>query len=584
MGIVVAIDFGTSRTAYAWTQEGIEDQDIEVGVPEGSGHLSVHDAKTPTNVLLEHNASRVVAFGYAAEDRYIKEAEEEDSRPPMFFRWFKMLLHKSGSDDPMVAAESGRRVRLSLVLAKALEFVKDGVVARLKSKGMRPHAKDIVWVVTVPAIWNDWAKSMMRNAAYDAGMIGERQSTRLKLALEPECACISTQMEPGQGFLSDIGKKLLIVDCGGGTVDITAHEVVDKKPLRLKELMVPDGGPLGATRVDEQFFFFFRDLVGFELFDELKRKPAYLSLTRAWEEKKVAFTGTENEDDGSWWANLSIGDVMLEMEIKKDGLARMVSEWNDGHPGKPAKARGKTGLALSFALLKSFFDGPVRKVVEKTRDVIRSHRLTGLDYLVLAGGFGRSPLLQAALRRSFEADGVRVVVSSHPDLVIVKGAAVFGARSSLFESRKAKYTYGVDACRIYDPFDPYHRRHERRRRMCNDGEWRLDVFSVHGRMGDDIDVGTKTPRRAYKPITESQDTMIFKVLVSRDREVFMEDEPGVQTLCSCTVDVDMSVPFAERRYEVEFAFGDTETHCWIFLADQAVHKMLVEFPSDVHWL
>ena len=74
--IVVAVDFGTSRTAYATTQEGLEQEDIEVGVPEGAGHVSVHDAKTPTNVLLDPQGRCVVSYGYKAEEDYMAHPDK----------------------------------------------------------------------------------------------------------------------------------------------------------------------------------------------------------------------------------------------------------------------------------------------------------------------------------------------------------------------------------------------------------------------------------------------------------------------------------------------------------------------------
>ena len=37
----------------------------------------------------------------------------------------------------------------------------------------------------------------------------------------------------------------MVVDCGGGTVDITVHEVINEKG-QLKELFQATGGPYGS--------------------------------------------------------------------------------------------------------------------------------------------------------------------------------------------------------------------------------------------------------------------------------------------------------------------------------------------------
>ena len=44
----------------------------------------------------------------------------------------------------------------------------------------------------------------------------------------------------------------MVVDCGGGTVDITVHEMSNEEG-KLKELFKATGGPFGSTTVDDAF-------------------------------------------------------------------------------------------------------------------------------------------------------------------------------------------------------------------------------------------------------------------------------------------------------------------------------------------
>jgi len=44
----------------------------------------------------------------------------------------------------------------------------------------------------------------------------------------------------------DSGTRYIVVDCGGGTVDITVHEL-DNKMGTLKELYKATGGPYGSV-------------------------------------------------------------------------------------------------------------------------------------------------------------------------------------------------------------------------------------------------------------------------------------------------------------------------------------------------
>ena len=430
----------------------------------------------------------------------------------------------------------------------------------------------------------------MRRAAQDAGMILERQSGNLLFALEPECVCLSIQSEEALGLIWDVGQKLLILDCGGGTVDITAHEIAALEPLQLKELIVPNGGDLGATKVDDRFYAFFQELVGSRRFQKLRRAPAFLSLARNWEDRKVTFTGKDTEENSEGCAHISVGDVLLELEISRQEWAGLVSQWNSRHPDRPAMVRGRAGLAVSFNLMSSFFQEPVRRIVAKLRDVLSHNKkpLKDLNYIVVAGGFARCPILIESLRENFNNRNTKVVVSRHPDLAIVKGAAAFGARTNVFKSRKAKYTYGVNIATLFDPSNSQHKLYANRTYLAYDGEWRLNVFDIHGRIGDDISAGRKPYRRVYHPLTEDCTSVRVRVLVTKSRKVFMQDEKGVEELCHCDLTVDMSLPFKQRMFQVEFSFTGTETTCQFYRFNgrnyvYAKH-MNVVFPREVHWL
>lgn len=47
--------------------------------------------------------------------------------------------------------------------------------------------------------------------------------------------------------------KIMVLDCGGGTIDITSHLVESSDPLQLSELAEPCGGAWGSSIVDARF-------------------------------------------------------------------------------------------------------------------------------------------------------------------------------------------------------------------------------------------------------------------------------------------------------------------------------------------
>ncbi|GLD68508.1 heat shock 70 kDa protein 12A-like protein [Lates japonicus] len=70
-----------------------------------------------------------------------------------------------------------------------------------------------------------------------AGIVTKGTEDRLVIALEPEAASVWCKKLPAEGFISQNhggdslehspGTQYIVDDCGGGTIDITVHEVLD---------------------------------------------------------------------------------------------------------------------------------------------------------------------------------------------------------------------------------------------------------------------------------------------------------------------------------------------------------------------
>ncbi|KAG0087796.1 hypothetical protein BGZ93_010744, partial [Podila epicladia] len=76
------------------------------------------------------------------------------------------------------------------------------------------------YCLTVPAMWSDKAKDIMRRAAIRAGLIREDDHPdRLMLVSEPEAAALYCEKSCKEYNLKH-GDRFLICDAGGGTVDL----------------------------------------------------------------------------------------------------------------------------------------------------------------------------------------------------------------------------------------------------------------------------------------------------------------------------------------------------------------------------
>lgn len=253
----------------------------ELVLPQGCGTPSHDQCKTQTALLLELvegvaykpgspisdcKSLHALAFGDAAV-REFSLTPIEERQDLCFCKWFKMLLHSDSDTDPdpvLPAATNGLRVTLSAAIAKTLEIFKEEALSHLtRTQGrVSRDANDMVWILTVPAIWSDRAKHMMRMAALDAGLIAAADSAKLILCLEPEGIAFhalfdgadeayiddfsSDETKAGEG--SSIkeafrrGSRFITIDAGGGTVDFGAYEVVQTHPFKVKHLAPPTGG------------------------------------------------------------------------------------------------------------------------------------------------------------------------------------------------------------------------------------------------------------------------------------------------------------------------------------------------------
>ncbi|XP_027486953.1 LOW QUALITY PROTEIN: heat shock 70 kDa protein 12B-like [Corapipo altera] len=167
--VVVAIDFGTTSSGYAFSFTS-DPEAIHMMRKWEGGDPGVANQKTPTSLLLTPEGT-FHSFGYTARDTY-HDLDPEEAREWLYFEKFKMKIH-STSDLTMkteLEAVNGKKMPALEVFAHALRFFKQHAVQELQEQcPALPERGAIRWVLTVPAIWKQPAKQFMREAAYEVG-------------------------------------------------------------------------------------------------------------------------------------------------------------------------------------------------------------------------------------------------------------------------------------------------------------------------------------------------------------------------------------------------------------------------------
>lgn len=173
------------------------------------------ESKVPSELYYKQNQ---VMWGYSVP---------VDAEP---LRWFKLLLLRDADLTPeILRSELLVRARKMLTEMKktATDVIADylrGVWGHILTTIERARSKSVVGaltfhvVITVPAIWPDYARSAMMEASRKAGIFDQRAAgeTTLAFAPEPEAAALASLWDRAPDL--KLGDVYVICDAGGGTV------------------------------------------------------------------------------------------------------------------------------------------------------------------------------------------------------------------------------------------------------------------------------------------------------------------------------------------------------------------------------
>ncbi|CAM6095974.1 unnamed protein product [Calypogeia fissa] len=109
------------------------------------------------------------------------------------------------------------------------------------------------------------------------------------IALEPEAASVYCLQKFKHSHELKMGSKVLVVDAGGGTVDLVVHELVDDSGLQLREVTTNIGDLCRGTFVDTTFMDYLATKIPcFEQF-RAEEPTTMLDILGKWEGIKYSF-------------------------------------------------------------------------------------------------------------------------------------------------------------------------------------------------------------------------------------------------------------------------------------------------------
>nr|QQL94686.1 heat shock protein family A member 12A [Lateolabrax maculatus] len=594
--VVVAIDFGTTSSgyAYAFTKEP---ECIHTMRRWEGGDPGVSNQKTPTTILLTPDR-KFHSFGYAARDFY-HDLDPSESKHWLYLEKFKMKLHTTAnlSIDTDLHAANGKRVKALDIFAYALAFFKEQALKELSDQtGGEFDNNDVRWVITVPAIWKMPAKQFMREAAYKSGLVCRENPEQLIISLEPEAASIycrklrlhqmvdlgtqttqngfSPTDNVGSGMTQakehvrrnrqsrtflvenvigelwselEEGDRYVVVDCGGGTVDLTVHQI--RLPEgHLKELYKASGGPYGSIGIDYEFEKLLCKIFGQDFIDQfkIKRPAAWVDLMIAFESRKRAAAPDRTNPLN---INLPFSFIDYYKKFRGHSVEHALRKSNVDF----VKWSSQGMLRMNPDAMNSLFKPTIDHIIQHLTELFEKPEVSDIKFLFLVGGFAESPLLQHAVQNMLQGRS-RIIIPHDVGLTILKGAVLFGLDPSVIKVRRSPLTYGVGVLNRF-----VEGKHPPEKLLVKDGtRWCTDVFDTFIASDQSVALGEMV-KRSYTPAKPSQQVIVIHVYCSEKESVGFISEPGVRKCGTLRLDVSGTESTAPRReIQTLMQFGDTE--------------------------
>ncbi|KAG0241529.1 hypothetical protein BGW41_005838 [Actinomortierella wolfii] len=515
--VLVAIDFGTtfSGVAYAFKSNG-EVNEMTTWPQQANLY-----GKVPTVSAYHKENDTMHSWGYAAKSAMLTPA----GRNLDLLQKFKLFLDQDLA--PYLPALP-RTITPQQAISEYLRALHGHAINEImKNAGgalISPH--QIQYCLTVPAMWTDAAKGIMRQTAIDAGLITAQDPPhRLLLVSEPEAAAMYCERKCEQFNLRH-GDRFMICDAGGGTVDLIVFEVDYSSGTRiLKEVTRGSGASCGSGFLDENFNGLVRHKLG-----------RYNMPPKAWAQIIEEFVFMHKPQfDGD-------DDSFISMPSQVAGIVDMDMRLEDGH------------LCISAQEMRELvFDPVVNQVLGLIDGQLYQAQQCAAIFLV--GGFGSSPYLHKRVQQEFENRVPLIRYPPRPDLAVVRGAVYHGLSYKPIQSRIARRWYGVDTTRPYKQGDPIEKRY------MQDGKYRVrDGFSVFVRPGQSIAVDECISK---KYVTHKYPEPLSSPLYVYNGENQPEfvDSPGVQKLCDFTIPlphIPGAAPGTPVIFTLRMYFGRTE--------------------------
>ncbi|KAI9271861.1 hypothetical protein BDA99DRAFT_433353 [Phascolomyces articulosus] len=530
--VVIAYDFGTtySGAAYGFTHSTPPEVFDIQNWPQKGGNfypkvptLSVYPRQNQPGTKLS-GRSTLSDWGHSAKKAMLKPHSEKKN---ILLSQFKLQLDESLKQPPL---ENGL-TPVQAVADYLLELHEHTLQELSRSFARNYHPDTFCYCLTVPAVWSDKAKNLMRQAAIQAGLITPSDPPdRLILVSEPEAAalyCEETMTEQVQLKDKD---RIMICDAGGGTVDLIVFQVnfannskndntSRAKKRELKEVTKGMGASCGSVFLDHRYQELLQSKLGDKIMSKINPRELYTMMENFTGAIKPEFNGVDDHF------------VELPRSVRTEDIPASVRDLDE-------EGYLDEGM-LQFTgqeLKDKVFDPVIDKVLALIEEQYQQIPDRQLDFLFLVGGFGSSKYLYQRIQKVFEGTKVNHIAcpAERAALAVVRGAAYYGIQPQIVTSRVSRRTYGIS---IHMPFDDTLDPPSKRVVKPDGGIRCKSRFSIFVEKNDELPVD-HCIEKEFWVYYETEKTVDINIYGTENDTVPRYcDEPGVQRIATMSVNV-----------------------------------------------
>ena len=165
--------------------------------------------------------------------------------------------------------------------------------------------------------------------------------------------------------------KYLVVDCGGGTVDLTVREL--SKETQLGGMTISTCEYCGGSYVDKKFLEFIESKVGESAMQKLKKNnynQVYCLVQYFWYGAKIPFTGEKS-------------DFVETFEVDIERKCPTLMEYITGSQ-RDQLERDDWLIDIDFETIKGFFDEVIKKILAAIKSQLDKYPSCSVLFLVVS--------------------------------------------------------------------------------------------------------------------------------------------------------------------------------------------------------